>query len=372
MSRTRIGRIGDGSRKLDSGSRFEISRSVPVLLPPALALLVALAAASLLVVAYGQSPLHVYRLFLDGTWGNAYGIGQVLFKATPLVFTGLSVALAFHAGLFNVGAEGQLTLGAFATGLVGAALPPATPAAIALPLAVGAGFCAGAAAGAVPGALKAWRGAHEVIVTIMLNFVILAELSDLGKRFYDRESVHTAHVVAGATLARAGAFFPSLRGSALSGAALLAAATAIAVWWLLQRTAAGFRLRAVGLGAEAAATAGISVARQTVIAMALAGGVAGLVGANAVLGYKGYYEEGFAGGVGFMGIAVALLGRNHPGGIVAAALLFGTLSQGGLAINAVVPKEIVEVLQAVIILAVAVSSATVRRQAAQLATGARA
>ncbi len=325
-------------------------------LQTAVALLVALATASALILAYGQSPLHVYRLFLDGTWGSGNAIGQVLFKATPLTFTGLSVALAFHAGLFNIGAEGQLTLGAFATGLVGAALPPGTPAVVALPLVLGAGFFAGAAAGALPGLLKATRSAHEVIVTIMLNWVILAKLSDVGKSFYLRESVHTAPIVDGARLARAGEWLGFFHGSALNGAALVALCTALGAWWFLFHTAPGFRLRAAGQSPDAAATAGISVGRQIFFSMALAGGVAGLVGANAVCGYKGYYEEGFAGGVGFMGIAVALLGRNHPFGILVAALLFGTLSEGGLAVNEVVPKEIVEVLQAVIILALAVVS----------------
>ena len=140
----------------------------------------------------------------------------------------------------------------------------------------------------------------------------------------------------------------------------LALATA-ALWLLFSRTGFGFRLRAIGANPDAAATAGIAVGRHTIIAMALAGGIAGLGASSAVLGYKHYYEEGFAGGVGFMGIAVALLGRNRPLGIVAAALLFGTLSQGGLAANAVVPKELVEVLQAMIILAVAVSQAVARR-----------
>src|SRR5262249_47142946 len=139
-------------------------------LPVVLALLAALACSSALILAWGETPLHVYRLLLAGTFGNPYGFGQVLFKATPLLFTGLAVALPFQAGLFNVGAEGQAVLGAFATALVGAALPPGTPALLALPASVGAGLLAGAAAGAVPGLLKAGRGAHEVIVTIMLNF----------------------------------------------------------------------------------------------------------------------------------------------------------------------------------------------------------
>lgn len=346
-----------------------MSRSV---LPLATAFLLALACASLLVLAHGQAPLHIYRIFFEGTWGTGYGIGQVLFKATPLMFTGLSVALAMQAGLLNVGAEGQVALGAFLMGAVGAYLPQSTPAVVALPLCLGAGFVGGAAAGGAAGVLKAWRGAHEVIVTIMLNFVILAKLSDWGKPLYEEGSVHTQHIISGAQLTRIGDVVGALRGSASSTALVLGLAMAVLVWWFLHRTGAGFRLRAVGLSQGAARTVGISVARQTVLAMALAGGLAGLVGSSAVLGYKHYYEEGFSGGVGFMGIAVALVGRNHPLGIVLAALLFGTLAQGGLAINALVAKEIVDVLQAVIILAVAAASAYSSRALRDVVAGAAA
>src|SRR6185436_10742948 len=149
-----------------------------------------------------------------------------------------------------------------------------------------------------------------------------------------------------AQLARLGQFVPRLHGSAASTALAVALAAALAVWWLLYRTRTGFQLRVVGAAPLAAETAGISVAGRTVTAMALAGGIAGLVGSNFVLGYKHYYEDGFSGGIGYMGIAVAVLGRAHPLGVVLAALLFGTLSQGGLAVNAVVPKEIVDVMQA--------------------------
>jgi simple sugar transport system permease protein len=328
------------------------------LAPVGVALLAALACASALILGYGQTPLHVYRLLVEGTLGSAYGLGQVLFKATPLVFTGLAVAVPFRAGLFNVGAEGQAVLGAFAAAAVGAALPPSTPSLVALPLCLLASFAAGAAAGAVVGLLKAARGAHEVIVTIMLNFVIIAALADAAKPLYLRETVHTAPIVVGAELPRASALLGALRGSALNASLLLALAAAAVVAWFFARTTAGFRLRAVGLGPEAAAAHGISVAREVVLAMALGGGLAALAGAGAVLGYKHYYEEGFSGGIGFVGIAVALLGQSHPAGIVLAALLFGALSQGGLAINAVVPKELVDVLQAVIILAVAAASAS--------------
>lgn len=336
---------------------------------PLLSVLVAMAVSSALILGCGESPLAVYRLLLAGTWGNPYGLGQVLFKATPLVFTGLAVAVPMRAGLFNVGAEGQAVLGGFACALLGALLPPSIPSLLAVPLCLLAAFAGGALAGAVPGALKAGRGTHEVIVTIMLNFVVLALLEDVGKHLYLKETVHTAPIVAAAELPRASRLFPQLSGSALSAAFPVALLAAAATALLLGRTLTGFRLGAVGGGREAAAVYGVPVGRTVVVAMALGGGLAGLVGANFVLGYKHYYEEGFSGGVGFMGIAVALLGRNHPAGIVVAALLFGTLAQGALVVNAVVPKELVDVLQAVIILAVAAAVAAGARAAASVVRG---
>jgi ABC-type uncharacterized transport system permease subunit len=339
-----------------------LARRVP--LPAIWATLIALGCASLLILAVGASPLEVYRLLIDGTWGHAYGIGQVLFKTTPLVFTGLAVAVAMHAGLFNIGAEGQLTVGAFTTAVVGAHLSPAAAAApvLAVSLCLVAGFLGGAAIGVIPGLLKAYRGAHEVINTIMLNFIVRAAMVGAGSVLFLRESIHTAPIAPAAELPRLGAHLvPSLHGSAVNGALALALVAAAATWWLLYRTRTGFALRAVGASPTAAETAGLSVARVRVLAMALSGGIAGLVGANFVLGYKHYYEDNFSGGIGYMGIAVAVLGRLHPVGIVAAALLFGTLSQGALAVNAIVPKEIVDVLQAVVILAVAASAPEVRR-----------
>jgi len=332
------------------------------ILAPAMALLIAMAAGNLLVLIYGESPLRVFAALLEGTWGNPYGIGQVLFKATPLIFTGLAVAIPFRAGLFNIGAEGQLVLGALMAGLVGSALPAGTPWILAIPLVAGAAAVAGAAWGSVPGALKARFGAHEVITTIMLNFVALALANYLvAVHFHQPETLHTAPIVEGARLSRLGAFVAPLHGSASNMAFFWALAAAGVAWWVLFRTSAGYQIRAMGLSAKAAEFGGISLLRISTLAMALAGACAGLVGVNFVQGYKYYYEDGFSGGVGFMGIAVALLGRNHPVGVVLAALLFGTLSQGGLAINALVPKEIVEILQAVIILAVVMASKEVRR-----------
>ncbi len=341
---------------------FALSRLGWRALPIAWAALIALACASLLILATGGAPLYVYPLLLDGTWGQAYGVGQVLFKTTPLIFTGLSVAVALRAGLFNIGAEGQLTIGAFTTAVVGMHLPASTPAPIAVTLAVAAGFFGGAAVGAIPGVLKAWRGAHEVINTIMLNFIARAAMVGAGAHLFLRESIHTAPIVRAAELPRLGDLgFSRLHGSAANAALYLALLTAGACAWLLYRTRAGFVLRSVGESPEAAETAGFRVGRVRVWVMALSGGIAGLAGANFVLGYKHYYEDNFSGGIGFIGIAVAVLGRMHPAGVIAAALFFGTLSQGALAVNAIVPKEILDVVQAVVILAVAAASPEVRR-----------
>lgn len=331
------------------------------LFPPLVALLVALICGDLLIMSYGQSPATVYRLLLEGTWGNAYGFGQVLYKATTLTFTGLSVSLAIRAGLFNVGAESQLAAGGFVAALVGMGLSPRMPWILAIPICLLAAAIGGGIVGGIPGWLKVKYGAHEVIVTIMLNFVVLALLNYIvAAKIHVPETLHTPEIHAG-SIARLDSFIPGFHGSAANLSIIVALLTAAAVWVYLFKSKRGFELRAVGLQPDAAEYGGISVGGIWMRAMILSGAVAGLGGINYVLGYKQYYEEGFAGGAGFLGIAVALVGRNHPVGVVLAALFFATLSQGGLAIHAFVPKQMVEVLQGVVILAVAMSVPEVRR-----------
>jgi len=322
----------------------------------AIALLAALLVTSVFIRLSGRDPAHIYALLVRGTWANPYGVGQVLFKATPLLFTGLSVWLALRAGLFNVGAEGQITVGAFACAMCGAWLPRWTPWPVAVPLCLLAALAGGALVGAIPGWLKARRGAHEVITTIMLNFVVRAAMVGVGLYVFERESVHTRPIVPGAALARLSRLVPALRGSAANLGLPIAIAAVFAVAWALRRTRAGFHLRAVGAQPRVAAAVGVDVGRVTLWTMTLAGALAGLGGASFVLGYKGYYEDGFSGGVGFVGIAVAVLGGAGPFSLVIAALLFGTLAQGALAVNASCPKEIIDVLQAVIIIAVAAAA----------------
>jgi general nucleoside transport system permease protein len=300
-------------------------------------------------------------MLLEGTWGNAYGLGQVLYKATTLTFTGLAVAVGVRAGLFNIGAESQLAAGGFVAAVAGLVIPAGLPALVTLPLYVLAAALGGGIVGAVPGWLKARFGAHEVITTIMLNFVVLALIGwVVSEHMHVGETLHTPQI-SGGMLPRLEAAAPTFRGSAANSTMLLALVTAALTWWFLFRTRGGFELRAVGLQPEAAEYGGVRVGRVVWRALALSGALAGLGALNFVIGYKGYYEEGFGAGSGFLGIAVALVGRSHPGGVVLAALLFATLSQGGLAVNALVPKQMVEVLQAVVIIAVATSVPEVRR-----------
>jgi simple sugar transport system permease protein len=358
-------RVGDSPSPVEmSPASDRASRRTALeeaVLPPVVALLVAAVVGDLLILSFGQAPGAVYRLLLEGTWGNAYGFGQVLYKATTLVFTGLAVGVGLRAGLFNIGAESQLAAGGFCAALVGLVLPAGLPWVVCLPVYLVAAAAGGGVVGAVPGVLKARFGAHEVIVTIMLNFVVLALLGYLtSTRLHVPETLHTPAIGSGA-LPRLADVLPAFHGSAANATLVIALVAAAALGWLLFRTRYGFELRAVGLQPRAAEYAGASVARITWQSLTLSGAIAGLGGLNFVLGYKHYYEEGFATGAGFLGIAVALVGRSHPFGIVVAALLFATLSQGGLAVNALVPKQMVDVLQAVVIIAVATSVPEVRR-----------
>ncbi len=343
-----------------SASTWRVTLEESVL-PPFMALVIALVVGDLLILSFGQSPAAVYRLLIEGTWGNAYGIGQVLYKTTTLTFTGLAVALGIRAGVFNIGAESQLAAGGFLAAWVGLMIPTATPALVAVPLLIAAAAAGGAAVGTVPGALKAKFGASEIIVTIMLNFIVLALLNWIvSAKLHVPETLHTPEIRAG-TMPRLAETWTMFQGSAANSVLLLALAAVIVTWWYLFRTRAGYELRAAGLQPDAAEYGGVHVPRVWWKALTISGALAGLGGVNYVLGYKHYYEEGFASGSGFLGIAVALVGRNHPLGVLVAALLFATLSQGGLAVNALVPKQMVEVLQAVVIIAVATTVPEVRR-----------
>lgn len=323
---------------------------------PAVALILAFLIGGALILVIGKDPAEVYGRFMSQTLGTWYGIGQVLFKATPLMFTGLSAAIAFRAGLFNIGAEGQLTIGALCTAYIGFALQSLPPFLL-VPLSLLAGIGGGMLWGLIPGILKARFGAHEVINTIMMNFIAAAFASYfVSNVFFVPATVHTPQIGASAVLSRLDYWFEAMRGAPVNISLFLALAACILVHLFLQRTRAGYELRALGLNPFAAEYGGVNIRRRAAFTLAIAGGLAGLVGSNFVLGYKHYFELGFSEGTGFIGIAVALLARNHPIGIILTSLFFGILEYGSLTINTLVPKELANILQAIVILCIIVIS----------------
>lgn len=323
--------------------------AVRALMAPAAALAVALLVGALLILAAGANPWRAYLALADGAFGSVYALGVSLQRATPLMFTGLSVLLAFRAGLLNIGAEGQLYAGALATILVGVYVQ-GVPAVAHVLLALVAGFAAGALWAGIAGALRAVRGVNEIISTIMLNFVAIYFVSYLVQGPLAEPPGFLQQT---STIQRS-AELPLLHArSGLSIGILLALACALGVRYFLWRTARGLELRAVGLGPEAARFAGISVARGTIAAMLLSGGIAGLAGATEIQGVHYRLLDGFSPGYGFDGIAVAFLGRAEPIGAVFSALLFGALRVGANQMQRVsgIPAALVLVLQGLVILA---------------------
>jgi len=282
-------------------------------------------------------------------------ISETLVYATPVILTGLSVALAFRTGLFNIGAQGQMIFGVIAAGWVGFHIH--APAPLHIPLALIAGMVGGAFYGGLVGVLKARTGAHEVITTIMLNYVALSFLLFLlGVHGFQAPPYNQSKSLAvdnSAGLPHLFEFFaPGLRANV---GFLLVLVAAILVWWLLERSTIGFRLRAVGASPAASRTAGISAERAFVVAMTLAGVLAGLAGAAQLLGPAREITTTIDNGAGFDGITAALLGRGKPGGVVAAGLLFGALRAGGqrMASETGTPIDIVVVVQALTVLFIA-------------------
>ncbi|MBI4810762.1 MAG: ABC transporter permease [Ignavibacteriales bacterium] len=320
------------------------------LIGPILALIASFIIGGIVIFVIGKDPLFVYSRFFCETLGNSYGVGQVLFRATPLMFTGLAAAISFRAGLFNIGAEGQLRIGSLATALTGVYLSGLPPIVL-IPLCLMSGMLGGAIWGAIPGILKVKFGAHEVINTIMMNFIAAALVSYLVINIYAvPATVHTFEIDEAAQIGRLDVFMTAFRGSPVNVSLFLAISCCIVVYFLLWKTRLGYELRTLGLNPFAANYGGINTGSRTIIALTLSGSIAGLVGSNFVMGYKHYFELGFAEGIGFIGIAVALLAKNHPIGIILTSIFFGTLEYGSLTINTIVPKELSNILLAIVII----------------------
>jgi simple sugar transport system permease protein len=336
-----------------------LPRWADVALIPAINLLAALLLAGAVVVIAGESPWIALKALVWGAFGSWEQIGYTLFYTTSLVFTGLAVAVAFHCGLFNIGGEGQASLGGLGVALVCLGLGDLSwP--LLLPLAVLAAAGFGGAFALLPGYLQARRGSHVVITTIMFNFLaaillnyLLVEVlippgeqSPQTRRFDDAGFLPYAHDLLTALGVESGR-------SPLNVTLLLALAAAALVWVFLWRTRWGYAVRCTGASEPAARYGGISPERCVMLAMTVAGALAGLMAVNEVMGAQHRLVLGFTAGFGFTGIAVALMGRNHPLGVLLAALLFGALYQGGSELAFEVPtftSDMVEVIQGLVIL----------------------
>jgi general nucleoside transport system permease protein len=335
-----------------------ITRLRAQLLVPAGAIVLALIVGAVIIIVTSplavqkldlSLPLATYWALVQGSLGSIDGIVDTLRAASPLILVGLAVALPFKAGLFNIGGQGQFLIGAVTAAWVGAALSGASPF-VALPVAVLAGMLAGAAYGFIPGWLKAYTGAHEVVTTIMLNYIAMqivsyfiqgplkapgatfARSADVGNSalpvIFQQTAGHPAHL---------GIIFPYI--------------AAVLVWWLLYRTTIGFEIRTAGANPDAARYAGMRPRFLIVLTMVIAGLLVGLAGAGEILGVQGYMVAGYSTNVGFDAITVALLGRTHPFGVVLAGLLLGAMRAGAplMQISAGIPVQMVDVLQGVIL-----------------------
>jgi simple sugar transport system permease protein len=336
-----------------------MSKLARELLFPLIAVVAAFIVGGVLILLVGDNPIVAYRLLLGSALSWPDGIGYTLFYATPLIFTGLAVALAFQCGLLNIGAEGQLYIAAFATAWVGIIFANLTSWLL-IPLCFAAAILTGAFWGGIPGVLKAKFGSHEVINTIMLNFIAVALVSYFTQYHYKVPGdpiLQTAEIGPSAYIPHLGRFIPGLpERIPLNIAFLLALLCCLLVYVFLWRTKWGYEIRATGSNPFAAEYGGISIRKQIILAMSVSGALAGMVAINEVLGNRHRYYDGFSDNYGFTGIAVALLGRNHPVGVILAALLFAALQHGGIYVDGFsehVTKDIVQVLQGVIILFVA-------------------
>jgi simple sugar transport system permease protein len=341
-------------RRSDAGSWLR--RTWAVVAMPLIAIAIAAVAGALIIVGselltgQGFTPglaLEAYQALIAGAIGSEQAIVNTIVSATPLILGGLSVALAFKAGLFNIGAQGQFLMGALAAVAVGVAVSDLPPF-VAIPIALLASMAAGAFWGFIPGYLKAYTGAHEVVVTIMLNFIAGGVVTAAVSGFLDvpgSPSAITADV--------GNAAYPILIGKTGHLGIIIALVAVALVSWLLDRTTLGFEIRTVGANPDAARYAGMRPRRLIILTMSLAGMLAGLAGAGQLLGITHRMTPSFGTSVGFDSIAVALLARTNPVGVIFAALLFGAMRTGAasMELRVGIPAELVEVIQGIILLA---------------------
>ena len=307
---------------------------------------------SVLLLVIGKNPFVIYATLISEVFGTGYGLGQALFKATPLIICGCGLALCFQASLFNIGAEGQLNIGAFVMSIVAYTFDDMLGIMV-MPVAIAAGFGVSALWGFVPAFLKIKRGVSEVITTIMMNFIALALVNYFLIEFLAvKSTVRTEKILENVFIPKLSDISSVFQGSSANMTFFFAIALAVFLYFVFYKTRFGYELRAVGLNPTASRYLGVKTNKVIMWAFLIGAGMTSLVGINFIFGYKGYYEFGFSNNLGFTSIAVTLLARNNPIGIIFTALLFGVLDYGGLAVNTLVPKEIMLVFQALVILSI--------------------
>jgi ABC-type uncharacterized transport system permease subunit len=330
-------------------------RRVGPALLPALNLALALALSAVVVVLVGENPVRALRVLVAGAFGDAEALGYTLYYATNFIFTGLAVAVAFHGGLFNIGAEGQAYIGGLGVGLLCLAAD-GWPKILVILAGIVAAAASGAAWAFVPAWLQARRGSHVVITTIMFNFIASALMTHLLVNVLikpGQQSPETREFAPNTWLPQLHDLGWAIGRSPLNLSFVLALLAGFAVWFYLWHTRWGYELRAFGHNETAAVYAGIRPARMIVVALSISGALAGLMSLNEVMGFHHRLLLNFPGGAGYVGIAVALMGRNHPLGIVPAAMLFGALYQGGTELSFEMPaltRDMIVVIQGLIIL----------------------
>lgn len=343
-----------------SGSSVQrlLRSALDATLIPFLAILTAIIVGGIIIALVRGNPFLAYIGLIQGSFGSAKALSETAVWATPYIFGGLAVALAFKGGLFNIGAEGQLAIGATVSALVGYGLPEwlgrDIPLIIHLPLAIIIGMLAGGLWASIAGFLKAYTGGHEVINTIMLNYIALNTISFLlNGPMKDRDP---NNVIARTPLIAESARIPPIfHGLRVHWGFVFALAVAFFIWWLLNKTTVGFEIRTVGANPDAAKYAGINVKRTIILTMLLSGMLAGLAGTIEVTGLNYRHELGFSIGYGFDAIAIALLGKSHPLGVVLAAILFAAMRNGATRMQFLtqMPIDLISMLQALILLFVA-------------------
>jgi simple sugar transport system permease protein len=342
------------------GQPSSLPRWAQLVLLPGLNLLTAALVTAAVIALLGENPWECLQILLDGAFGYGEGVGYTLFYSTGYIFTGLAVAMAFHARLFNIGGEGQVYIAGLGATLVMLALDQSLPAWLLLPLALLAALAFGALWAFLPGWLQAYRGSHIVVTTIMFNFIAASAMGFIVSKLLIEQGSQNpasrafADAAGMPSMQSIGALFGvELPHTPLNAAFLLALLCCVLFYLAVWRSRWGLELRTVGTNPRAAACAGINVRRMIVVAMCVSGALAGLAAINELLGSAHRLNLNFPNGVGFVGIAVALMGRNHPVGIALSALLFGALTQGGLDLSLEKPLitlEMIIFIQGLIIL----------------------